>query len=65
MSQIVTNLLDAWICSTEIPKAGLPTSPDWVEDEVPTFEPAALSSYSLSSLLLQLLQAFQSLYDSP
>jgi len=38
---------------TEIPKAGLPKNEHWVGDEIPVFGPAALSSYSHSSLFLQ------------
>ena len=45
--------LNSWICSTEIREASLPTSPDWVGDEIPVFGPVALSTNSLFSLLLQ------------
>ena len=45
---------NAWICSWD-PKAiaGLPTSRDWVGDEIPVFGPTAMSLYSIFSSLLQ------------
>ena len=48
-----TPSLNARICSTDIVKLGLPTSPEYAEDEIPALEPVVMSSWSFSSLLSQ------------